>query len=80
MKNKYVQRDLFLNLEQMELSAPALGLYTCIKSLKNVHKIRLQRDYFETCNKWPKSQDVSVDIKIVSLGVVCPCPGAIYLY
>ena len=30
------------------LSAPAMGLYTCIKSLKNVYKNRLQRDVFET--------------------------------
>ena len=28
------------------LFASALGLYTCIKSLKNVYKIRLQRDFF----------------------------------
>ena len=47
------------------LSAPAPGLYTrtCIKSWKNVYKIRLQRDLFETCSKWPKWQEVSVDIK-----------------
>ena len=27
------------------------------------YKIRLQRHLFETCNKWKKWQDVSVDIK-----------------
>ena len=27
--------------------------------------------------KW---QDISIDIKILSLGAVCPCPGAIYMY
>ena len=27
--------------------------------------------------KW---QDISVDIKTLSLKVVCPCPGAIYMY
>ena len=48
------------------LSAPAPGLYTCIKSWKKMYKIRLQREFFETCNKWPKWQDVSVDIKISS--------------
>ena len=34
---------------------PAPGLYTCIKSWKKLYKIRLQRDFFETCNigvKW----------------------------
>ena len=27
--------------------------------------------------KW---QDMSVDIKTLSLGIDCPCPGAIYMY
>ena len=75
-------KDIFLNLQQMNevtrhfcwhqnfvpwgLSVPTLGLYTCIKSWKKMYKIRLQRDSFETCNKWPKWQDVPVDIKISS--------------
>ena len=33
---------------------PAPGLYTCVKSWKKMYKIRLQRDIFETCNKWVK--------------------------
>ena len=33
---------------------PAPGLYRCIKSRKKLHKIRLQRDFFETCSKWVK--------------------------
>ena len=57
-----LQREFFGNLQQMTevtscscwhqnfvpkgLSAPALGLYTCIKSWKNLYKIRLQRDFF----------------------------------
>ena len=80
MKKMYkvrLQSHFFLNLQQMNevtrhfcwhqncaswgLSAQAPGLYTCIKSLK---KIWLQRDFCETCNKWPKWQDVPVDIKI----------------
>ena len=60
------------------LSAPAPGLYPCIKSWKKLYKIRLQRDFFETCNKWPKWQDVPVEIKISSQGVVRPWP--IYMY
>ena len=48
------------------LSALAQGLYTCIKSWKQLYKIRFQRDFFETCNIWPKWQDVPVDIKIPS--------------
>ena len=40
---------------QKGLSAPAAGLYTCGKTLKNVYiVIRIQRDLFETCNKWLK--------------------------
>ena len=45
--------------------APAPGLYTCRKSRKKVYKIRLQRDFFETCSTWPKWREVSVDIKIL---------------
>ena len=33
---------------------PVTGLCTCIKTWKNIYKIRLQRDFFETCNKWAK--------------------------
>ena len=36
------------------LYAPAPGLYTCIKSWKQMYKIRLKSDFFETCNKWVK--------------------------
>ena len=36
------------------LYAPALGLYACIKSWKKMYKLKLQRDFFETCNKWVK--------------------------
>ena len=35
-----------------EFCPPAPGLYTCIKSWKKLYKIRLRRDFFETCNKW----------------------------
>ena len=47
---------------------PAPGLYTCIKSWKKLYKIRLQRDFFETCNRWVKLNGVFVDIKILSPG------------
>ena len=30
--------------------------------------------WFETCNRWPKWQEVSVDIKTCPLGAVCPMP------
>ena len=60
------------------LSAPALGLYTCIKSWKNC--IKSYRVFFLTCSKWSKWQEVSVDIKILSPGVVCPWSVAVHIY
>ena len=56
------------------LSVPAPGLYTCIKSWRKLYKIRLQRHFFETCNKWMKWQYISVDIKILSPGGCLPLP------
>ena len=50
----------------LRLSAPAPWLYTYIKLWKKLYNIRLQRDFFEICNKWPKWQDVPVDIKLSS--------------
>ena len=47
---------------------------------KKLYKIRLQRDFFETCNKWPKWQDVLLTSKFRPQGVVCPWPPAIYIY
>ena len=35
--------------------------------------------FFETCNKWPKWQDVPVDIKILSPRGCQPLPRAIYM-
>ena len=65
-----VERDLFLNLQQMvkvikpfcwdqnldpkALSVPAPELFTSEKTLKNVYKIRVHRDFFKTGNKWSK--------------------------
>ena len=71
---------LHKNSDSRGLSDPALGLYTCIKTWKIMYKIRLQRYFFETCNKWAKWQGFSVDIRILSTKVVCPCPGAIYMW
>ena len=48
---------------------------TCIKSWKKkMYKIKLQRNFFETCNKWPKWQDVPVDIRISSSRRCQPLP------
>ena len=65
---------LYKNSDPKRLSAPAPGLYTCIKTWKIMSQIRLQRYFFETCNKWAKWQG------FFPQGVVCPCPGAIYMW
>ena len=39
-----------------------------IKSWEKLYKIRLQIDFFETCNKWVMWWGLSVDIKILSPG------------
>ena len=44
----------------------------CILSWKNWYRIRLQRDFFETCNKWVKWSGISIDIKILSPGDCLP--------
>ena len=47
---------------------------------KKLYKIRLQRHCFETCNKWMKWQDISVDIKTLSPGGCLPLPrGCIHV-
>ena len=56
------------------LSAPAPWLYTCIKTSKNMYKIRLQRYFFETCNKWAKWRGLSFDIRILSTKGCLPLP------
>ena len=58
------------------LSVPAPGLYTCIKSWKQLFKIVLQRHFFKACNKWMKWQDIFVDIKTSPPGgCLFPAPG-----
>ena len=65
---------LYKNSDPKGLSGPAPGLYTCIKTWKIMYKIRLQRYFFETCNKWAKWQGFSVDIRILSAKGCLPLP------
>ena len=71
------------NIVPKGLSAPVLGLYTCIKSLKTCIKSDFKEILFKTCNKWswPMWQYyVSVDIIILSPGGCLPLPrGYIHL-
>ena len=61
--------------------SPCPGAIYMYKSWKKLYKIR-HWNFCETCTKRPKWQwqEVSVDIKILSTGVVCPWPAAIYIY
>ena len=60
---------------------PCPGAMYMYKSWKQLYKIRLQRDFFETCNKWLKWQDVPTDIKISSPGRCQPLPrGYIHVH
>ena len=70
---------LYKNSDPKGLSAPG-AIYMYKKTWKIMYKIRLQRYFFETCNKWAKWSGLSVDINICQQEVICPCPGAIYMY
>ena len=71
-KKKKVIRPFFWhqNLAPWGCLPPLRG-YT---SWKQLYKIRLQRHFFKTCNKWAKWQAVSVDIKTLSPGDCLPLP------
>ena len=63
------------------LSAPAPGLYTCIKSWKKLYKIRLQRYLFWNFQQMNElTRHICCHQNFVPLGDICPCPGAIYMY
>ena len=65
---------LYKNSDPKGLSPPTPGLYTCIKTWNIIYKIRLQRYFFETCNKWAKWQSFSVDIRFLSTKGCLPLP------
>ena len=48
------------------------------KTIKNVYKIGLWRDHFETCNIWAKRKSLSVVIKILSPMCCLPLPKGLY--
>ena len=63
----------------LSASAPALGLYTCIKHEKK-YKIRQQRDFFKLAtNDWSDKM-FRLTSKFCPQRVVSPCPRAIYMY
>ena len=69
---------LYKNSDPKGLSAPAPGLYTCIKTWKIMYKIRLQRYFFEINGQSDK-------VFLLTSGFcpqrgVCPYPGTIYMW
>ena len=59
---------------------PCLRAIYIYKIIKNVYKIRLWRDHFETCNTWKKRKGLSVFFKILSPVCCLPLPRAIYMW
>ena len=53
---------------------PCPGAIYMYKNRQTMYKIRLQRYFFETCNKWAKWQGLSVDIRILFTRGCLPLP------
>ena len=64
----------YKNCDPKGLCASVPGLYTCIKTWKIMYKVRLQKYVFDTCSKWAKWQNFSVDIRILSILGCRPLP------
>ena len=76
-------KKFLLTSKLCPLVAVSLLLYVYIHVLNHenvLYKIRLQRDFFETCNKWEKDKAFLLTSKFCPLWAVCPCPRAIYMY
>ena len=87
-------KQTFLNLQQMGkvkrpfcwhqnfvpkgLSAPSLGLYTCINSLKMCIKSDFMEILYTFCTNGLSDKAFRLRSKFCLQGVVCPCPWAIY--
>ena len=56
------------------------GYSTCIKSWKKLYKIRLQRDFFETCYKRVVIMPFCQHQNFVPWGLSAPAPGLYTLY
>ena len=56
------------------------AIYMYKKHEKSCIKSDFNDIFFETCNKWAKWQGFPVDIGFCPQRIVCPCPGAIYMW
>ena len=59
------------------LSAPAPGLYTCIKTRKIMYKIRIQRHFFKLATNGQSDKAFLLTSGFCPQRVVCPYPGDI---
>ena len=88
------EKRFFWNLQQMTkvtrcscwhknvpkgLSAPALGLYTCIKSWKKLYKIRLQRDFLKPVANDQSDERFLLTSKFFPWGCLPLTSGCIHL-
>ena len=71
---------LYKNSYPKGLSAPAPGLYTCIKTRKIMYKIRLQRYFLKLASNWQSDKAFLLTSGFCPQRVVCPCPGVIYMW
>ena len=62
------------------LSTPAPGLCTCIKSWKQLYKIRRQREFLKLAINDRSDKMFLLTSKFLPQWIVSPCPGAIYMY
>ena len=62
------------------LSAPAQGYIHMVKHEKNVYKIGLKSIFYKPATNGQSNKGFLLTSKFCSQGVVCPCPGAIYIY
>ena len=69
------------NFVPWRLSAPALGLYTCIKSWKKkCIKSDFKEIFLKLATNARSDKMFPLTSKFHPQGVVSPCPGAIYIY
>ena len=89
-------KAIFLNLQQMgkviravcwhqkfvpkRLFALATGLYTYIKSLKTCIKSDFKEIVLKPATNGQSDKGFLLTSKVCPKGVVCPCPGAVYMY
>ena len=62
------------------LSAPARSYIHMVKHEKHVYKIGPQSNFFKPATNGQSDKGFLLTSKVCPQGVVCPCPGAIYIY